>query len=84
MNAPGPGPGWNFPKAFGMAVMVLLMGGFGLCALCGVAISLDSGSDRGILELALVCTAVGLAVVVGAAFGARAIWRATRRRPPAP
>ena len=84
MNAPGPDPGWNFPKALGMAVMVLLMGGFGLFALCGVAISLDSGSDGGMLELALACALAGAAIVTGAAFGARAILRSTRRRPPAP
>jgi membrane-bound ClpP family serine protease len=87
MNAPAPpGSGWTFAKGLAMAVAVLGMAGFGVCALCGVALSIEDfvGTSRAeIWPLALGLSAVGAAFALGLFFVVRAIVRSTRRPPPA-
>lgn len=85
MNAPAPGGGWTFAKGLAMAVALLGMAGFGVCALCGVALSIEDLTTNSRVEiwpLALGLSVVGAALTIGLFFVVRAIVRSARREPP--
>lgn len=85
MNAPAAGTGWNFAKVLAMIVALIAMAGFGVCALCGVALSIEdltTNSRTEIWPLALGLSAVGAVFALGLFFVVRAIVRSTRREPP--
>lgn len=87
MNAPAPdGGGWTIAKGLAMALAVLGMAGFGLCALCGVALSVEdlttANRSMGIWQLALLMSAFGGAIAFALFLVARSIVRSARREPP--
>jgi hypothetical protein len=89
MNAPAPGDGWTFAKGLAMAVALLGLVGFGVCALCGAALTfedLTNAGNAGIWQLALPCALLGGAIAAGLFFVVRSIVRSARRGgpPPAP
>jgi hypothetical protein len=79
------GDGWTFAKGLAMALAVLGMAGFGLCALCGVALSIEdlaSANHAEIWPIALLLSAFGAAVTLALFLVARSIVRSARRDPP--
>ncbi len=83
MNAPSPESGWSFGKVLAMAVALVSMVGFGVCALCGVALTIEElgSSHRAQLwQIALPLSAIGGASALALFFVVRAIVRSTRRR----
>jgi hypothetical protein len=84
MNAPAPESGWTFGKVLAMAVALASMVGFGVCALCGVALTIEdmgSSSRAQIWQIALPFSAIGGASALALFFVVRAIVRSTRRKP---
>lgn len=85
MNTPAPEGGWTAVKAVALVISLIAMAGFGLCALCGVALSIEDLTTNSRIEiwpLALGLSAIGGAAAIALFFGVRAIVRSTRREPP--
>lgn len=81
MNAPAPEGGWNATKVVALVVVLIAMAGFGVCALCGVALSIEdltTSSRVEIWPLALGLSAVGGVIALGLFFVVRSIVRSAR------
>lgn len=68
----GEGGGWNFLKVLGVIVGLLGVVGFGVCSLCGFALS---GGESGVLLLAL----LGAGLCALCLWGVIAIFRRARK-----
>jgi hypothetical protein len=83
--SPNRSDGWTVMKGLAMAVAVLAMAGFGLCTLCGFALTVEdlgNGPRGGIWQLALVCSAVGALITFVLFLAVRGLVRSVRPKTP--